>query len=89
MDHQAVVATIQAGKRGKQRLKAYRRKRQEFPMQLPPQELQDDLTTAFVVLQATCKELEAVKWHWGDWVSAETWLLIKQRMSLRWAGWLR
>jgi hypothetical protein len=30
-------------------------------MQLPPQEPQDDLTTAFVVLQATSKELEAVK----------------------------
>jgi hypothetical protein len=51
-------------------------------MKLPPQELQDDLTTAFVVLQATCKDPEAGKQHWRDWVSEGRWLLIKQRMSL-------
>ncbi len=71
---------------GKRQLKAYPRKHQEFPMQLPPQELQDDLTTGFVALQATCKEPEAVKRFWHDWMSAETWLLIKQRMSLHQAG---
>jgi hypothetical protein len=71
-DHQAVVATIQAGKRGKRRLKAYRRKRQEFLLQLPPQELHDDLMTAFVVLQATCKDPEAAKQHWHNWVSDES-----------------
>jgi hypothetical protein len=63
LDHQAVVTTIQAGKRGKQRLKAYWRKRQEFPMQLSPQELWDYLTTAFAALQASCKEPEASKQH--------------------------
>jgi hypothetical protein len=55
-------------------------------MQLPPQELQDDLITAFAVLQASCKEPEAVKQHWCDWVNEGTWLLIKQGMSLRRAG---
>jgi hypothetical protein len=55
-------------------------------MQLPPQELQDDLTTAFAALQATCVEPEAVKRHWPDWVSADMWLLIKQGTSLRRAG---
>jgi hypothetical protein len=55
-------------------------------MQLPPQELRDNLTTAFAALQTTCKEPEAVKWHWCDWVSAEPWLLIKQCTSLNWAG---
>jgi hypothetical protein len=55
-------------------------------MQLPPQELRDNLTTAFAVLQATCEELEAVKQHWGDWLNAETWLLIKHRTLLCGAG---
>jgi hypothetical protein len=85
-DHRAVVATIRAGKQEKRWLKAYRRKRQEFSLQLPPQELQDDLMTAFFALQATCKDLEAAKQHWCDWVSDETWLLIKQRTSLHWTG---
>ena len=58
-------------------------------MQLPPHELWDYLNTVFVALQATCKEPEAVKRHWRDWVSAETWLLIKQGTSLSWAGQLR
>jgi hypothetical protein len=58
-------------------------------MQLPPQELWDNLTAAFVVLQTTCKEPEAVKQHWHNWVTEETWLLIKQRTSLRRAGRLR
>jgi hypothetical protein len=40
-DHRAVVATIKSGRR---RLKEYQRKRQEFPLQLPPVEQQDDLT---------------------------------------------
>ncbi len=71
-DHQAVVATIRAGKRGEVRLKAYQRKQQEIPIQLPPQELQDDLTIAFVALQATCKDPEVAKRHWRDWVSNKT-----------------
>jgi hypothetical protein len=50
LDHRAIVATIRAGKWGKRRLKAYQRKRQEFLLQLPPQELRDDLTTAFIAL---------------------------------------
>jgi hypothetical protein len=86
LDHQAVVTTIQAGKQGKRRLKAYRRKRQEFPLQLPPQELWDDLMTAFVALQATCNNPEAAKRHWHDWVSNKMWLLIKQCTSLCQAG---
>jgi hypothetical protein len=73
-DHRVAVATIQVGKQGKRRLKAYRRKWQELPLQLPPQELQDDLTTTFVVLQATCKDPVAAKRHWRDWVSDKTWL---------------
>jgi hypothetical protein len=80
--------TIRVGKQGKRQLKAYRRKRQEFPMQLPPQELQDDLTTAFAALQATSEDLEVAKRHWCNWVSEGMWLLIKQRTSLCRAGWL-
>jgi hypothetical protein len=62
-DYRAIVVTIRAGKQGKRRLKVYQRKRQEFPLQLPPQELWDDLMTAFVALQATCKDLEVLKRH--------------------------
>jgi hypothetical protein len=88
-DHQAIVATIQAGKWGKRRLKAYWRKQQKISLQLPPQELRDDMTAAFVALQATCKDPEAAKRHWRNWVSDKMRLLIKWRTSLRWAGWLR
>jgi len=82
-DHQAVVATIKSGRR---QLKEYRRKRQEFPLQLPPMEQQDELTRAFEALRVTCKEPEMTKAHWRDWMSDSTWLLIKQRTSLRRAG---
>jgi hypothetical protein len=88
-DHQAGVATIQTGKWGKRRLKAYWRKQQEFLLQLPPQELWDDLMTAFVALQATCKDLGAAKRHLRDWMSDKMWLLIKRRTSLCRAGRLR
>ena len=37
-DHRAVVVTIKSGRR---RLKEYRKKRQEFPLKLPPMEQQD------------------------------------------------
>ena len=71
---------------GKRRLMAYRRKCQKFPLQLPPQELRDDLTKAFEGLKATCKEPMTVKHHWCDWMSDSMWLLIKQRTLLCWAG---
>jgi hypothetical protein len=82
-DHPAVVATIKSGRR---RLKEYRRKRQEFPLKLPPVEQQDDLTRAFEALKVTCEEPEITKAHWSDWMSDSTWLLIKQHTSLRQAG---
>ncbi len=82
-DHQAIVVTICAGK---WRLKAYERQCQKIPMQLSPQELRDDLTTAFEALKATCEEPEAAKSHWRNWVSEGTWLLIKKCMSLQRAG---
>ena len=82
-DHRAVVATIKLGER---RLTEYRKKRQEFPLQLPPVEQQDDLTRAFEALKVTCKEPETTKAHWCDWMSDSTWLLIKQRTSLHRAG---
>ena len=59
-DHRAVVATIKSGRR---RLTEYRRKRQKFPLQLPPVEQQDDLTQAFEALKVTCEEPETTKAH--------------------------
>jgi hypothetical protein len=85
-DPQAVVATIKSGGR---RLKEYRTKRQKFPLRLPPVEQQDGLTQAFEALKATCAEPTMTKAHWRDWMSDSTWLLIKQRTSLRRAGQLR
>ena len=73
-DHRAIVATIKSGRR---KLKEYRRKHQEFPLQLPPVEQQDDLTRAFEALRVTCEEPEMTKAHWRDWMSDSTWLLIK------------
>jgi hypothetical protein len=71
---------------GGRRLKEYRKKRQEFLLCLPPVEQQDDLTQAFEALKATCEEPVTTKAHWRDWMSDSTWLLIKQRTSLRRAG---
>ena len=86
-DHRAVVTTIKSGRR---RLKEYWRKRQEFPLQLPPvEQQQDDLTRAFEALKVTCEEPEAAKAHWRYWINNNTWLLIKQRTSLRRVGQLR
>jgi hypothetical protein len=51
--------------------------------------MQDDLTQAFEALKVTCEEPETTKAHWCDWMSNSTWLLIKQRTSLRRAGQLR
>ncbi len=62
---------------------------EEAPLKLPPVEQQDDLTRAFEALKVTCEELETTKAHWRDWMSDSTWLLIKQRTSLRRAGQLR
>ena len=71
---------------GEERLTAYRRKRQEFPLKLPPKELRDDLTQAFENLNATCEEPTAMKYHWRNWMSDTRWLLIRQRTLLKWAG---
>ena len=49
------------------RLKEYRRKNHEIPLQLPPHEQQDELTKAFKELKVACKELEmTTKHHWHD-----------------------
>ena len=82
-DHRAAIRTICTGRR---RLKEYQRKRQEFPLHLPPIEQQDDMTRAFEKMKVACEEPETTKAHWRDWMSNSTWLLIKQRMSLRRAG---
>ncbi len=78
-----MVATIKSGER---RLTAYRKKRKEFPLKLPPAEQQDDLTQAFEALKVTCKESTTTKAQWCDWMHDKTWLLIRQRTSLRQAG---
>ena len=83
MDHQAVIATIRTGKG---QLKAYWRKCQEFPLKLPPKELQDNLTQASEDLKATCNEPTAAKHHWRNWMSDNTWLLIRQHTLLKRAG---
>ena len=85
-DHRAVVATIKSGER---RLTAYRKKRQECPLKLPPAEQQDNLTLAFAALKATCEEPTTTKPQWRDWMHDNTWLLIRRRTSLRRAGRLR
>ena len=82
-DHRAVVATIKSGER---QLTAYRKKRQEFPLKLPPAEQQDDLTQAFEALKVTCEESTTTKAQWHDWMHDKTWLLIRQRTLLRRAG---
>ncbi len=67
-------------------MKEYRRKRQEFPLLLPPIEQQDEMTQAFKKMKVACEEPERTKAHWRNWMSNSTWLLIKHRTSLRRAG---
>jgi hypothetical protein len=50
-------------------LKEYQRKYQEFPLQLPSHEQQDELTKAFEELKVACKEPETTKHHWRNWMS--------------------
>jgi hypothetical protein len=83
LDHQAIIGTIRTGRR---QLKEYRRKRQEFPLHLPPIEQQDDMTQAFKKLKAAWEEPEMTKAHWRDWMSDNTWAMIKQHTSLKRAG---
>ncbi len=85
-DHRAVIGTIRTGRR---QLKEYRRKRQEFPLHLPPIELQDEMTRAFKKMKVACEEPGKTKAHWRYWMSDSTWLLIQQRTSLPRAGQLR
>ena len=73
---------------GRKRLRGYWKRGQQFLLHLPPGQ-QDELTAAFETLKATCKELLVTKWHWHNWISNGTWLLIRQRTSLRRAGQLR
>jgi hypothetical protein len=80
LDHRAFIETVTLGRR---KLKEYQKKRQEFPLHLPHVEQQDDLTRAFEALKVTCEEPEMTKAHWRHWTSDSTWLVIKQRTSLR------
>jgi hypothetical protein len=47
------------------------------------------MTRAFKKMKVACKEPGTTKAHWHDWMSDNTWLLIKQCTSLRRAGQLR
>ena len=83
-DHQAVVASISRGRKG--RLKKYQRRRQKFSLTLLPVEEQDGVTRAFGELRKTCVEGERRAGKHGDWILSETWHLIKQRPMLQCSG---
>ncbi len=83
-DHRAVVAFIRKGKVGK--LKHYRKSRQTFPLQLPPEEEQDAQTRLLGELQATCKDDAPTRRKRSDWISEERWQLIANRAMLRCTG---
>ena len=86
-DHRAVVATFRRGKVG--RLKSYRKQRQQIPLRLPPGGPYDELTTTFETMKAACIEPATKRRNCKDWVSDETWQLIRRRTSLRRSGQLR
>ncbi len=83
-NHHAVVASISRGWTG--RLKKYQCQRQKFPLALPPVEEQDEVTRAFGELRKTCAEGERRTRKHGNWISSETWHLIKQRLMVRRSG---
>ena len=83
-DHRAVVASISRGR--KDRLRKYRRRRQKFPLTLPPEGEQDELTRAFGELRKTCVEGERKTRKHGNWITPATWHLIEHRSMLRRTG---
>ena len=83
-DHRAVVASIRRGRPGQ--LKAYRRGRMRFPLQLPPVEEQDEQTRRFGELREACRTDTPTRQKRNDWISDETWRLIAHRAMLRRTG---
>jgi hypothetical protein len=83
-DHRAVISSISRGRTD--RLKKYQRRRQTFPLTLPPEEEQDELTRTFGELRKTCVEGERKKRKYGNWILASTWQLIKHHSMVRRSG---
>ncbi len=80
LDHWAIVASIVRGWHGQ--LKLYRRRRQRFPLQLPPVEEQDQQTCLFGELQKNCKENAMMKRLKNNWILEESWWLIAHQVML-------
>ena len=57
-----------------------------FPLTLPSEEEQDELTRAFGELPKTCVEREQKKRKHGDWILPAMWQLIEHRSMLRRTG---
>jgi hypothetical protein len=83
-DHRAIIATIRRGRPGQ--LKLYRQRRQQFPLQLPPVEEQDQQTRLFGELWKTCEEDAPTRRKQNNWILEESWRLIAHRAMLRHTG---
>jgi hypothetical protein len=83
-DHRAVVASIVRRRHG--RLKLYCRHCQQFPLQFPPVEEQDQQTGLFGELQKTCEENVTMWGMKNDWILEESWQLLAHQATLRHTG---
>ena len=82
-DHRAVVLYRKAGNKGK--LHTYRKQRQCFPVQLEfgPQ---DEMTTNFEKLRVLCDEPDPKKRPQNNWISEDTWKIVRHMTMLRTSG---
>ena len=85
-DHRAIVAEFYSGP--PKRLKAYRRRRQRFPIRLPRVGPRTELETAFEDLQSNCMPPPPRKVKANAWISDATWAIVDRRATLRHMGWL-
>jgi hypothetical protein len=82
-DHGSVVLYLKAGNKG--RLNTYRKQRQRFPVQLEfgPQ---DEMTTNFEKLRVLCDEPDPKKRPQNNWISDDTWKIVRNMTMLRTSG---
>ncbi len=83
-DHWAIVVSIERVRHVW--LKLYCRRRQRFPLRLPPVEEQDQQTHLFGELQKICKENAITRRGKNGWILEESWRLIAHLAMLHHTG---
>ena len=83
-NHQAVIATINAGSAAK--LARYRRKRCRFPISMPKNGTRTYAETSFEWLKQECEPPPPWERKQNSWIQLATWALVDARALLRKEG---